>query len=803
MLRKRLANAAAALLSVVALGGLLATAPTVAAATVTWSGPAQCGVATTYTVPTGAASMTVTMYGGSGGTGGAASSAQGYGGSGGLGAEVVATFPVQGGTAITADSGCAGASAPQGNGVVGTGGAGGAGWADGGNGGNGYYCAGICGAAIEGNDGSGGGGGGATAICLGTSCSAVLGENQAPSSGLLAVAGGGGGGGETMCAGTYGGAGGNGAAGDVTADLAGDGSGPSGGNGGTGGTQGDSGAPGGANNLSLKALGLLVPSAGGDGGSGSGTNFGDSAGSGGSGAGLVGGEGAPAGSTDCGAGGGGGAGSTWVLSNGTDVQYGTQASPSNGSILVTFDIVPPPTATITAPASGGVYALNQKVATQFSCEDGTGAPGIAECFDSNGSTDGTGTLNTSQTGTFTYTVTALSSDGQSAKTSISYSVVGAPTATISSPASGGQYVVGQAVPTAFSCADAAGAPGIASCVDSNGATNGTGALNTSAVGSATYSVTATSLDGQTGTAQITYSVGQAQTTTSLSASANPSVVGQTVTYTATVNVAAPGSGSPSGTVTFAQGSTTLCADVPLTTVNGAQTAQCETAYTAPATPSVTATYSGSTDFSGSNSTLAETVQQAQTTTSLTSSANPSTFGQSITLTATVAVNAPGAGTPSGTVTFYDGTSALGNGTLTTTDGVTTATMTTATLAAGTHALTASYAGDDALAGSTSATLSQQVTYVFGGFQPPLRAGATYQRNRTLPLKFTLLDASGNPVGPLAVNVSVNGGPTVGTATYRDGRYMFLLRTKGLPLGTNVITLSLPDGTTHSVTITLR
>jgi hypothetical protein len=93
--------------------------------------------------------------------------------------------------------------------------------------------------------------------------------------------------------------------------------------------------------------------------------------------------------------------------------------------------------------------------------------------------------------------------------SATLSVVGPPTATVNAPAEGQTYGLNQTAPTNFSCADATGALGIASCVDSNGATTGTGSLNTAATGTFVYTVTATSLDGQTGTATIHYAVGEA------------------------------------------------------------------------------------------------------------------------------------------------------------------------------------------------------------------------------------------------------------------------------------------------------
>ncbi len=101
-----------------------------------------------------------------------------------------------------------------------------------------------------------------------------------------------------------------------------------------------------------------------------------------------------------------------------------------------------------------------------------------------------------------------------------------------------------------------------------------------------------------------------------------------------------------------------------------------------------------------------TVDKAGTTTQVTSSANPSNYGQAVTFTATVTANAPGGGTPSGTVTFYDGAAVLA--TVALSNGMATWTTTAFGLAVGNHDITAQYHGDDSFLVSTAAVLAQQV-----------------------------------------------------------------------------------------------
>jgi hypothetical protein len=185
-------------------------------------------------------------------------------------------------------------------------------------------------------------------------------------------------------------------------------------------------------------------------------------------------------------------------------------------------------------------------------------------------------------------------------------------------------------------------------------------------------------------------------------SANPSVYGQSVTFTATVTAKTPGSGTPAGTVTFYNGSTAL-AMVPLTAGSATYT----TSTLAVGNHSITFQFAPSNgNFTASTSaTFTQVVHQSYTSTTLASSLNPSTFGTSVTFTAVVTATAPGSGIPTGSVTFKDGSKTLMVVSL---DPTGTATYTTSTLAVGNHTISATYGGSTSYRSANPASLTQVV-----------------------------------------------------------------------------------------------
>jgi hypothetical protein len=201
----------------------------------------------------------------------------------------------------------------------------------------------------------------------------------------------------------------------------------------------------------------------------------------------------------------------------------------------------------------------------------------------------------------------------------------------------------------------------------------------------------------------------------LTASSGAVLLGQSIMVTAVVT----GSPTPTGTVTFYDNGAAIGGG-PVQLVNGQ--AQLTVTLATPGTHSITASYGGDANIpSGTSNVLAEAVQ-VNSSTSISGSPNPSIFGHSVTLTATIA----GSGNASGTVTFNNNGSFLGSASVI----GNTAALTMNNLAIGYYTITANYSGDGTNLPSTTSTpyylvvndLTQATTSVIN---PPTIVGVNH------------------------------------------------------------------------------
>jgi hypothetical protein len=231
--------------------------------------------------------------------------------------------------------------------------------------------------------------------------------------------------------------------------------------------------------------------------------------------------------------------------------------------------------------------------------------------------------------------------------------------------------------------------------------SGTSTFTSTSIAVGTYTFTGvysgdTNYDGSTSsTVSVTINT-PAAATLSLSSSGSPVTVGASVTFTAT---ATGTKGTPTGTVTFLNGATTLGTAL----LNGSGIATYSTSFTKAGTYNITASYGGDTTFGTAvSSAVSEVVTTPVPTVTLASSAAKASAGFNVTFTATV--TGSGATAPTGTVTFLDGTATLGTGKIS--SGV--ATFSTSSLTTGTHSITASYGGDTNYSTAVSAALTETI-----------------------------------------------------------------------------------------------
>ena len=282
-------------------------------------------------------------------------------------------------------------------------------------------------------------------------------------------------------------------------------------------------------------------------------------------------------------------------------------------------------------------------------------------------------------------------------------------------------------------------------------------------------------------------IGRFYTSTSIASSLNPSMFDQSVTFKATVKPTVTTAITPSGTVTFKDGATTLG-----TATLASGTGSFTTSALAVGVDSITAVYGGDANTVGSTSSvLKQTVNKAVTTTTLTATPNPSQFSQPVALKAAVK-SAPGA-IPTGSVTFKDGSTVLG--TVTLTSGA--ATLSVSKLAVGAHSITAIYGGGADLTTSTSAAVSHTVS------KAKTTAGLTTTPNpsnsgQAVTLTATVKGAfGGNPSGTVTFK---DGTATIGTGAISTTTHQATFVTSKLSVGTHSIT-AVYGGDAHYLTST--
>ena len=386
--------------------------------------------------------------------------------------------------------------------------------------------------------------------------------------------------------------------------------------------------------------------------------------------------------------------------------------------------VPPATTSTTVSGTPNPSTVGQTVTFTATVTTGSGIPTGSVDFTEGATNFGTATLNGSgqasvqvsslALGTHTITATFIANASFATSSNTTPQLVNAaPPATTSTTVSGtpNPSTVGQTVTFTATVTTGSGIP--TGSVDfTEGATNfGTATLNGSGQASVqvsslalgTHTITATFIanasfaTSSNTTPQLVNAAPPATTSTTVSGTPNPSTVGQTVTFTATVTT---GSGIPTGSVDFTEGATNF----GTATLNGSGQASVQVSSLALGTHTITATFIANASFATSSNTATQLVNSpsaAATTTTVSGSPNPSTVGQTVTFTATVTSSS---GIPSGSVDFAEGTTDFGTAAL---NGSGQATMQVSSLALGSHTITATYLGSTNF-GASSRTTNQVV-----------------------------------------------------------------------------------------------
>jgi hypothetical protein len=247
----------------------------------------------------------------------------------------------------------------------------------------------------------------------------------------------------------------------------------------------------------------------------------------------------------------------------------------------------------------------------------------------------------------------------------------------------------------------------------------------------------------------THTVTGLATAIALVSSLNPAPFGQSVTFTATVTNSSSTPATPTGSVAFNDGPV-LLATQPLTAFNATTaTASFSSNNLSVGNHSITAAYIPTGGFSSSTDALTQTITPVASVTALSALPNPALFGNSVTFTAQVTGSQA---TPSGSVTLFDGNTALATLSL---DASGHATFATATLAVGNHTLTAVYAGNTIYSTSTSLPFTETINPLPADFTITLASPSITietQHHLTTTLTLTSLNSFADTLALICANL---------------------------------------------------
>ena len=314
--------------------------------------------------------------------------------------------------------------------------------------------------------------------------------------------------------------------------------------------------------------------------------------------------------------------------------------------------------------------------------------------------------------------------------------------------------------------------------------SGNAVLTTTTLGSGNHTVTATyNGDGKysaSNASQISQTVNPTGTSIALAGPTSSTVYGQATLFTATVTPTTAGAGTPTGPVTFFVDNNAT--GIPVT-LNASGQAVLSLTTLNVGNHTVRASYAGNSNFGPSGPTVAvnATVTKDSSTTSVVSNVNPSAVGQTVTFTISALAQAPGSGTPTGTVSIFVDNAVQGSPVTLNSAGQ--AIITISNLSQGTHTISASYSGDSNFSASGPGSPLGQLVAAFGSSTSIAPSSVTTVYGQSATFTATVTSPGGVPTGTVRFIVD---GVTQSTLVNVNGQGQAFFSTGALSTGQHSI-----------------